>query len=317
MRAALVADIGGSNSRFGLANSTGWPERIAIIENDTVPDLETAVGHYLEETDARPQTAVLAIAGPIQGEEIALTNCAWRFRRADFAKRFGFSQLHIVNDFEALAWALPRLTAAHVRPLGHGAPGGEGVKVVLGPGTGLGVAALLPAGGHWHAVASEGGHASFGACATEEDETFARMRSETGAVSAETVLSGPGLLRIARALHPECGYRDPESVMADAQRGEPAAGNVTRLFVRLLGRFAGDLALIFKALGGVYIAGGVAFALGPLLDDPGFRAAFEEHPPYEDLLRGIPTLLITAEHPGLIGCGTLVQMQAAKTPEPA
>jgi glucokinase len=89
------------------------------------------------------------------------------------------------------------------------------------------------------------------------------------------------------------------------------------LFVRLLGRFAGDLALIFKALGGVYITGGVALALGPLLDDPGFRAAFERHPPYEDLLRGIPTLLITAEQPGLIGCGTLVQMHAAQAPAPA
>src|SRR6516164_11756492 len=157
---ALVADIGGSKSRFALANSEGWPERILIIENDTVPDLEGAVVRYLDETGARPQAAILAVAGPIQGEEIALTNRAWRFRRADFAKRFGFSQLHIVNDFEALAWALPRLTAAHVRPLGHGAPGGEGVKVVLGPGTGLGVAALLPAGMHWHVVASEGGHAS-------------------------------------------------------------------------------------------------------------------------------------------------------------
>jgi glucokinase len=316
MRAALVADIGGSNSRFGLANSTGWPERIAVIENDTVPELETAVERYLEQTGARPQTAVLAIAGPIQGEEIALTNRAWRFRRADFAKRFAFSQLHIVNDFEALAWALPRLTAAHVRPLGHGAAGREGVKLVLGPGTGLGVAALLPAGRHWHAVASEGGHASFGACAADEDEAFAHVRAECGVVSGETVLSGPGLLRLARALHPERAYRDSESVVADAQRGEPAARNVTRLFVRLLGRFAGDLALIFKALGGVYITGGVALALGPLLDDPGFRAAFEGHPPYEDLLRGIPTLLITCEQPGLIGCGTLVQMNAAEAPAP-
>jgi hypothetical protein len=155
MSAALVADIGGSKSRFGLANGAGWPERIVVIENDTVADLETAVTRYLKDTGARPRTAVMAIAGPIQGEEIALTNRAWRFRRADFAARFGFSQLHIVNDFEAVAWALPRLTAAHTRRLGPGALREEGVKVVLGPGTGLGVAALLPADGRLFVVASE------------------------------------------------------------------------------------------------------------------------------------------------------------------
>jgi glucokinase len=316
MSAALVADIGGSKSRFGLANSTGWPERIVVVENDTVADLETALAHYLKETGAHPHAAVLAIAGPIQGEEIALTNRAWRFRRADFAARFGLSQLHIVNDFEALAWALPRLTAAHVRSLGQGSPEREGIKLVLGPGTGLGVAALLPADGRWHVVASEGGHASFGPGAAHEDEAFARLRAQHGTLSAEMVLSGPGLLRLARALHPERGYRDPETVVAEAKRGEPAALGITRLFVRLLGRYAGDLALTFKAVGGVYITGGVASGLGPLLDDPGFRAAFEAHPPYADLLGRIPTLLITSEQPGLIGCGTLVQMHAARAPQP-
>ena len=320
MSASLVADIGGSKSRFGLANSAGWPERIAVVENDSVPDLETAVESYLEQTGVRPQTAVLAIAGPIQGEEIALTNRAWRFRRADFAARFAFSQLHIVNDFEAVAWALPRLTAAHVRPLGHlglGASGRAGMKLVLGPGTGLGVAALLPADGRWYAVASEGGHASFGAAVADEDQAFDRLHAQCGAISAEMVLSGPGLLRLARALYPECDFHHPESIVADAQRGEPAALSVTGLFVRLLGRFAGDLALTFKALGGVYITGGVAAALGRLLDEAAFRAAFEAHPPYESLLGRIPTLLITCEQPGLIGCGTLVQMRAAAAMTPA
>jgi glucokinase len=311
MSASLVADIGGSNSRFGLANSAGWPERILVIENDTVADLEAAVARYLRETGARPKAATLAIAGPIQGEEIALTNRAWRFRRSELAERFGFSQLQIVNDFEAVAWALPRLTAAHTRPLGHCALRRDGVKLVLGPGTGLGVAALLPADGRWHAVASEGGHASFGAQARDEDDVFARLREECGVVSAETVLSGPGLVRLARALHPKSAYRDPEAIIAHAHGDEPQAQTITQLFVRLLGRFAGGLALTFKALGGVYITGGVASSLGPLLDDPQFRAAFEAHPPYETLLNAIPTLLVTAEHPGLIGAAALAQMSAA------
>jgi glucokinase len=316
MCASLVADIGGSKSRFALVSAEGWPEAIRVIENDTVVDLETAVTRYLKETAARPQAATFAIAGPIQGEEIALTNRAWRFRRAQFAERFGFSQLHIVNDFEAVAWALPHLTAAHTRPLGRCALRGEGVKLVLGPGTGLGVAALIAADGRWHVVASEGGHASFGAQEEDEADVFARLREQCGAVSAETVLSGPGLLRLARALDPESAYREPERVVADAHAGNAKARTLTRLFTRLLGRFAGDLALTFKALGGVYVTGGVASGLGPLLDEPPFRAAFEAHPRYQTLLKSIPTLLVTCEQPGLVGCAALAHMDAA-APMPA
>ncbi len=152
MSQALLADIGGSKSRFALANSAGRPERILVIDNDTAADLEAAVARYLEETGARPQTATFAIAGPIDGEEVALTNRSWRFRRGELARRFGFSQLRVLNDFEAIAWALPCLGAADTRPLGQPAARRDGVKVVLGPGTGLGVAALLPvrtAAGRW------------------------------------------------------------------------------------------------------------------------------------------------------------------------
>jgi glucokinase len=160
-------------------------------------------------------------------------------------------------------------------------------------------------------VASEGGHVSFGAHATDEENVFARLREQCGSVSAETVLSGPGLLRLARALHPGSAYHEPETIVADAHCGEPMAQTITRLFVRLLGRFAGGLALTFKALGGVYITGGVASGLGPLLDDPQFRAAFEAHPPYQTLLKSIPTLLVTFEQPGLVGCAALAQMDVS------
>src|SRR6266568_1019633 len=269
MSTTLVADIGGSKSRFALSNSSGELERVLVIDNDTVAGLDAAVAYYLEETGARPRAATLAVAGSVGGEEVVLTNrVGWRLRRAEFAKRFGFLQLRVLNDFEAVAWALPLLGAAQTRPLGEPVAMREGVKVVLGPGTGLGVAALLPANGRWHVLASEGGHASFGPQRADEVELFTRLRDACGSVSAEAVLSGPGL-------------------------------------VRLLGRFAGGLALTFKALGGVYITGGVACGLGPLLDEPQFRAAFEAHPPYATLLKTIPTLLITCEQPGLIGCAAV------------
>src|SRR5258705_4828615 len=302
MSLTLLADIGGSKSRFALANSAGRPERILIMDNDTVADLDGAVSRYLDETGARPRAATLAIAGPIDGEEVALTNRAWRFRRAEWAKRFGWSQLRIVNDFEAIAWALRNLAPNETRPLGPLLPPRDGVRAVLGPGTGLGVAALLPAGGRWHVVASEGGHASFGPQAADEVELFARLRDECGSVSAETVLSGPRLVRLAHALDPRAGSHEPETTVANAVAREPAAHAAARLFVRLLGRFAGGLALTFKAFGGVYITGGVACGLGPLLDEPQFRAAFEAHPPYTSLLKTIPTLLITCQEPELIGC---------------
>jgi glucokinase len=226
-------------------------------------------------------------------------------RRGEFAKRFGFLQLRVLNDFEAIAWAVPLLGAAQTRPLGKPMAMRKGVKVVLGPGTGLGVAALLPANGRWHVLASEGGHASFGPQEADEVEVFARLREECGWVSAEAILSGPGLVRLARALDPGAVRHEPETLVAGALACEPAAQAAARLFVRLLGRFASGLALTFKALGGVYIAGGVACGLGPLLDDPQFRAAFEAHPPHTSLLKTIPTLLITCEQPGLIGCAAV------------
>jgi glucokinase len=303
MSTTLVADIGGSKSRFAIANSSGALEHLLVIHNDTAADLDAAVSRYLEETGAQPRAATLAVAGPVDGEEVVLTNRTnWRIRRVEFAERFGLSELCLLNDFEAIAWALPHLGPAHTRPLGKDVPAREGVKVVLGPGTGLGVAALLPADGRWHVIASEGGHTSLGPQAPDEAEVFARLRDECGSVSAETVLSGAGLVRLARALDPQAACHAAETIAASALAREPAAQAAARLFVRLLGRFAGGLALTFKALGGVYIAGGVAGGLGPLLDEPQFRAAFEAHPPHQALLETIPTLLITCEEPGLIGC---------------
>jgi glucokinase len=306
MSTTLVADIGGSKSRFALSNSSGAFERVLVIDNDTVAGLDAAVAHYLEETGAHPRAATLAVAGPVGGEEVVLTNRpGWRLRRGEFAKRFGFLQLRVLNDFEAIAWAVPLPGAAQTRPLGKPVAMRKGVKVVLGPGTGLGVAALWPANGRWHVLASEGGHASFGPQEADEVEVFARLREECDWVSAEAVLSGPGLVRLARALDPGAARHEPETLVAGALACEPAAQAAARLFVRLLGRFAGGLALTFKALGGVYIAGGVACGLGPLLDDPQFRAAFEAHPPHTSLLKTIPTLLITCEQPGLIGCAAV------------
>ena len=306
MDCILLADIGGTNSRFAVAGAYGRPEQIVIIENNSVASLEMAIETYLAQTGLRPRAAVLAVAAPTDGgEEVVLTNRSWRFRCSELARRFGFSSLRVLNDFEAIAWALLRLSAGDARPLGKSLSPCDGVKVVLGPGTGLGVAALVPVAKHFHVVASEGGHASFGPQAPDESEIFARLAAAHGRVSAETILSGPGLLRLLRAIDPQTACETPEAVAAAALAGEASAQAAARLFVRLLGRFAGGLALTFKATGGVYVAGGVASRLGPLLDEELFRTAFEAHPPYERLLSTIPTLLMNRTEPGLLGCAAL------------
>jgi glucokinase len=148
---------------------------------------------------------------------------------------------------------------------------------------------------------------SFGPAAPDERTVFERLRNGSGGVTAETAISGPGLERIYRALNPFGIPLEARAIVAQARVGAAEARAAIDLFVRLLGRFAGDVALTFKATGGVYIAGGVALKLGPLLDVAVFRAAFENHPPYGDLLAAIPTWLITCTEPGLIGCGAVAE----------
>lgn len=303
----LIADIGGSTSRFALAGSTGGPARMVTLANDQVPSLEAAIERYLAQIDITPRAAVLAVAGPVDGDEVRLTNRTWHFRKPELAARFGFATVSVINDFEAVAWAVVRLTETDTQGLGGAASSARGVRVVVGPGTGLGVSAVVPVGNGWHVVASEGGHASFGPSSDDEEPVFARLRAECTSVSAETILSGPGLCRLYRAMHPGVTCRDSQEIVTRARAGDPAACATVEMFARLLGRFAGDVALTFKATGGVYVAGGVAGGLGPLLDCAAFRAAFEAHPPYQDLLAAIPTRLITCREPGLVGCAALVE----------
>ena len=298
----LIADIGGSNTRLGVTGASGRPEKIVAIAADSVSGIEAAIAAYLAGLAARPRNAVLAVAGPVAGRDIALTNRDWRFNLDRLAAAFGFARVDALNDFEALAWALPRLGAGDLRALGPQMAAPRGPKVVLGPGTGLGVAALLPQGEGWHAVASEGGHVSFGPASADERGVFERLANSCGVVSAETAISGPGLERLFCALHPGAAALTAQAIAAQAQDGDARARATVDLFVRLLGRFAGDVALTFKATGGVYVAGGVAHKLGALIDENIFRAAFEAHPPYRAMLAAIPTSLVTCAEPGLLGC---------------
>jgi len=308
MPTVLIADIGATNIRIAVVGPAGRPAQLAKIRGDVVPNLEASIADYLDKTGVRPRAGVLAIAAPVEGDVVTMTNRAWTFRLSEIAGRFGWKSIRAVNDFEAVAWGMQRLAATDIRPLGCAMPDARGPRVVFGPGTGLGVAALVPSGPGWQVVPTEGGHASFGAASEDEEPIFARLRVECGSVSAESVLSGPGLERLHRAMHGADASLSAARLVANAHRADAAASATAMMFVRLFGRFAGDLALMFKALGGIYVGGGVARRIGPLLDAPAFRAAFEHHPPYSHLLRTIPTTLITLDEPGLLGCAVIASM---------
>jgi glucokinase len=310
MAEILVADIGGTTSRFAFVKPGQVPSGIVTAANDQFADAEAALAQALRRVAAKPTDAVLAVACPITGDEIALTNRNWRFSLRALSEKLGM-RIHAINDFEALAWSLSILRETDARPIGEGARDPNGVRLVLGPGTGLGVAALVPIAGGFHVVPGEGGHSSFGPVAPDEAAIFARLAEEFAPLSAEHVISGPGLARLHRAVNPGVMKLAPEMILRQARAGDREARNTVALFVRLLGRFAGDMALAFKATGGIYLAGGVAAGLGPLLDARLFRGAFDNHPPQQPLLARIATALITREEPGLLGCSAYAAAKLA------
>jgi glucokinase len=302
----LVADIGGTNSRVAFAEPGGRPERIVTLSNDEAGGPEGVLARALEGAPT-PRLAVLALASPVAGDEIPLTNRDWIVRPKELAARFRIARVHALNDFEAIAYALPKLTGADLHPVGPATLFPDGVKLAIGPGTGLGAAALVPSASGYRVIATEAGHMSFGAAYPDELMIFHRLLEKHTPLSVEHILSGSGLARLHRAMHPELLELKPEMILRQAQAGDRAARATVAMFVRLFGRFAGDMALAFRAMGGVYIAGGVAAKLGPLFDAGLFRAAFERHPPYENLLKAIPSALIVAPEPGLIGCAAYAE----------
>jgi glucokinase len=307
----VIGDIGGTNARFAVAENGIYGE-LKHVEVSKYASLHDALTDYHAALPAarRPTEAALAVAGPVMGDVVALTNLSWQFSISDLRQSLGFSSLSVVNDFAATALSVPHLPKRDVFTVGPSFPDAAGAIGVIGPGTGLGVGGVLPKAGQWLSLAGEGGHCSWPTVTAEEDAILRVLRSRWGHVSAERVLSGAGLVNLYEAL---CAIEDvkpkpmtPADVTDRAINGtDPLCAKAFAHFCSILGTVAGDLALTLGATGGIYIAGGILLRFKDAFAASGFRARFESKGRLSGFLTKIPTHLILEESPALLGLANM------------
>jgi glucokinase len=302
----LIGDIGGTQARFALAQGGSFGAVVTQRVADHPTPLAALRGALAELGPA--QAAVLAIAGPIEGDHARLTNGDWKFDAPILAASLGLASVRLVNDLEAMAWALPALTVGDVETWQAGAAVPGAPQAIIAPGTGLGVAGFLP--GH-RALPTEAGHMGFAPRDATEAALLAWLQARQGAVSAEDFLSGLGLIALHDGLAELRGAalprRDGAEISAAAAAGCPVAREAVAVFGQALGGFCGDVALALGARGGVYLAGGVAQALAGALPRAGFLQRFQDRPRMRSYLARIPVRLIKHQQPGLLGLAAMTK----------
>ncbi|KFC61839.1 glucokinase [Massilia sp. LC238] len=312
--ARLLADIGGTNARFALETGPGRFDAIEVLSCQQHASLGEAIRAYL----ALPQLAgrgagirhaAIAIANPVTGDQVRMTNHHWAFSIEALRQECGFDTLMVVNDFSALARSLPHL-GDQKRQVGGGAPVPDAPLGLLGAGTGLGVSGLIPCGNSWTALRSEGGHVGFAPVNELEVAILQYAWREFEHVSSERLLSGAGVELIYRALSERAGR--PGSLAAPeisrrALSGECAlCDEVLEAFCGMLGTAAGNLAITLGAQGGVYIGGGIVPRLGERFDRSSFRRRFEQKGRFSGYLAQVPTYVITADYPAFLGVSAIL-----------
>lgn len=319
----LLADIGGTYARFTLEAAPGVFEHAATLRCADHADFHAAVSAYLGAMPAgQVQHAAVAIANPVEGDEVRMTNYHWQFSIEQMRQRLGLATLVVVNDFTALAMALPRLAPDGKRQIGGGAARERSVVGLLGAGTGLGVSGLIPADDGFIALGTEGGHASFSPRDERElailHHAWKHLPANHGPlahVSFERLLSGPGLELIYRALAERAGVRAAEGLTAPeitrrALAGADAVcGATLEAFCAMLGTAAANLAVTLGALGGIYIGGGIVPRLGEYFDRSPFRARFEDKGRFSAYLAQIPTWVVTADDATFRGVSAILGAQ--------
>lgn len=308
----LVGDVGGTNARFALVEKQGAAPR--ALSHEATADHEdpsSAIRASLAKADGRaPRSAILAIAGRVDGPRVQLTNAHWVIEGAKIGTDFGLSRAVVVNDYVPVAAGAAGIAPTDLKPVGPDLDSPEGARLVLGPGTGFGAAALVPYSDRLAIVSTEAGHADLGPEDEEEQAIWRALERVEGRITVEALLSGPGLSRLHAAIATVRGGKgdriDPAAVTERGLSGaDPHAAEALDRFARLLGRACGNLALTFLATGGVYIGGGIAPRILSVLEKGAFRAAFEDKAPFAAMMRAIPTSVITVHDPAFTGLAAL------------
>jgi glucokinase len=308
----LLADIGATNARFALltGHEIDHSHVFMVADYDNFAD---AIAAYLASIpeDRRPTQAALAVAGPVVGDRIMMMNSPWNFSMAALKQQFGWTQLHVMNDFAANALAVPKLGEDDVIQIGEGARVPDAPVALLGPGTGLGVAGLIPSRGRWIAVPGEGGNVTLAALDSREAAIIDILRRQYAHVSAEIVLSGPGLVNLYDSLCELAGKpatpSTPEHITHVYPGCDPQCREAVAIFCAMLGTFAGDCALTFGARGGVYIMGGIVPKMIEIFRHSAFRERFEFKGRYRQYLSTVPTYVVMHPFPAFLGLRTLFE----------
>ncbi|WP_420324158.1 glucokinase [Legionella erythra] len=316
---AIVADIGGTNARFSRVDLYNLQvDRLAVFPCAQFSNLDAALKHYQHSHDLHDiRHAAIAIACPVTSDEVSMTNLDWQFSIQDLKQALQLEQLQVVNDFTATAMSLPLLPADDRLSIGGGTVDESKPLVVLGAGTGLGVAHLVPAVGGFIPLPGEAGHGGW-AAQTEQEWFIQRFLHERyGHVSVERVISGPGLENLYLALAAFSQQRvEPLSAAEIAHQAlngqSPLACAAVSQFFASLGSFAGDLALSLSTFGGVYIAGGIVPKLLPLIAGSEFRTRFEAKGRFSAFNRSIATFVVAAHQPGLLGAAVYLKQTMEK-----
>lgn len=303
---ALLGDIGGTNSRFGLMELGSMEVRdVEVLKNDNFQGLEAALGHYVEKRGITElAAAALDVAAPVDRENITLTNRDWTFSAESLRKAAKAKRFRLLNDFEALAWSLPYLDAKDLIQIGGTLNDKPQLKIVLGPGTGLGgaICTPLPQGG-WMPIPGEMGHVTLPVVTAEELALKDKLMGKDKFAEVEDVLTGPGLLALYNVIAATPKHTTPEQVRVAALAGGDADAEKTLdHFMTFLARLAGDMAMALQARGGVYLGGGIAPSIAHKLQAPKYRAIFEDKGRISNVMKPIPLFVITDPFPAFKGC---------------
>jgi glucokinase len=305
----LIADIGATNARCAIYNAAdSKTAHLAVFTNREFESLQHLLERYLAALNVRPCHAVLAVAAPIIGDTVQMINCDWHFERRSLADSLGLQQLRLVNDYHAVACALPFFESGHLAEVGRATAYADGNRAVLGPGSGLGMAAWIGDVNDGRVMTGEGGHISLPARNDTEESIVRKIRGRYGHCSAERVLSGPGIVDLHEAMH---GERKATSEEITRDTADASCVSTMDQFFTFLASVAADLALVSGAFGGLYIGGGIVPACLDQIERSPFRERFCDKYRYRDYMRSIPTYVVTDPTPGLTGLAALIQRKLA------